>query len=129
MTEKVPGWLERVLLPRLSEMAGEIKAVNVRIEALDEKLSTKIDGVDNRLAAKIDGVDNRLAAKIDDLDKRLDMAQRLAVLEAKMSELHPGRRRGGSRGRVGLSSDPGTMPRVEGVFRLSLQWRLSYRFI
>ncbi len=59
-------------------MAGEIKAVNVRIEALDEKLSTKIDGVDKRLAAKI-----------DDLDKRLDMAQRLAVLEAKMSELHP----------------------------------------
>ena len=100
MTEKIPGWLERVLLPRLSEMAGEIKAVNVRIEALDEKLSTKIDGVDkrlaakidevdNRLAAKIDGVDKRLAAKIDDLDKRLDMAQRLAVLEAKMSELHP----------------------------------------
>jgi len=78
MTEKIPGWLERVLLPRLSEMAGEIKAVNVRIEALDEKLSTKIDGVDKRLAAKI-----------DDLDKRLDMAQRLAVLEAKMSELHP----------------------------------------
>ena len=78
MTEKIPGWLERVLLPRLSEMAGEIKAVNVRIEALDEKLSTKIDGVDKRLAAKI-----------DDLDKRLDMAQRLDVLEAKMSELHP----------------------------------------
>ncbi len=78
MTEKITGWLGRVLLPRLSEMAGEIKAVNVRIEALDEKLSTKIDGVDKRLAAKI-----------DDLDKRLDMAQRLAVLEAKMSELHP----------------------------------------
>ena len=78
MTEKIPGWLERVLLPRLSEMAGEIKAVNGRIEALDEKLSTKIDEVDKRLAAKI-----------DDLDKRLDMAQRLAVLEAKMSELHP----------------------------------------
>ena len=78
MTEKIPGWLERVLLPRLSEMAGEIKVVNVRIDALDEKLSTKID----------EG-DKRLAAKIDDLDKRLDMAQRLAVLEAKMSELHP----------------------------------------
>ena len=89
MTEKIPGWLERVLLPRLSEMAGEVKAVNVRIEALDEKLSTKIDEAEKRLAAKIDGVDKRLAAKIDDLDKRLDMAQRLAVLEAKMSELHP----------------------------------------
>ncbi len=38
MTEKVPGWLERVLLPRLSEMTGEIKAVHARIDGLDRKV-------------------------------------------------------------------------------------------
>ena len=59
MTEKIPGWLERVLLPRLSEMAGEIKAVNVRIEALDEKLSTKIDeGLTNVWPPRSTGLSN-----------------------------------------------------------------------
>jgi len=89
MTERVPGWFERALLPRLSEIVGEIKAINTRIDALDEKLSTKIDEGDKRLATKIDELDKRLSAKIDDLDKRLDIAQRLAVLEAQMSELRP----------------------------------------
>ena len=96
MTEKIPGWLERVLLPKLSEMTGEIKAINVRIDAVDEKLGTKIDEMDRRLSAndkhlaeKIEAVDQRLGTKIDDLDKRLDMAQRLAILETKMSELQP----------------------------------------
>jgi len=96
MTERVPGWFERALLPRLSEMTGEMKAINARIESLDrkidavdEKLSTKIDEGDKRLATKIDELDKRLSAKIDDLDKRLDIAQRLAVLEAQMSELRP----------------------------------------
>jgi tetrahydromethanopterin S-methyltransferase subunit G len=98
MTEKVPGWLERVLLPRLSEMAGDIKAINARIDGLDNKidavdakLSAKIDAVDARLAARIDGAEEKLSTKIDELDKRLDIVQRLAVLEAKMGELLPKR--------------------------------------
>ena len=111
MTEKVPGWLERVLLPRLSEIAGEVKAINVkidavdgkltsridavegklasRIDAVDEKLSARIDAVDEKLSSRIDVVDGKLSGKIDDLDKRLDVAQRLAILETKMGELQP----------------------------------------
>ena len=81
MTEKIPGWLERVLLPRLSEIAGDIKAIYARIEGLDNK----IDELDRRLSSN----DVHLAEKIDDLDRRLDMAQRFAVLETKMSELRP----------------------------------------
>ncbi|MDV3278539.1 MAG: hypothetical protein LYZ69_08795 [Nitrososphaerales archaeon] len=87
MTEKIPGWLERVLLPRLSEISGEIKAIHARIDGLDNK----IDAVDAKLSAKIDALDEKLSAKIDDLDKRLDMAQRLAILETKMGELQPKR--------------------------------------
>ncbi len=85
MTERVPGWLERVLLPRLSEIAGEIKAINARIEGLDKTLTTKIDELDRRLSEN----DRHLAEKIDDLDKRLNMAQRLAIVETKLGELQP----------------------------------------
>ncbi len=101
MAEKVPGWLERVLLPQISELKGEVKVVNARIDdldakivGLDEKLSgrmdslgEKIDGVERRLESKIDEVDRRLGSKIDDLDKRLDTTQRLAVVETQLKEL------------------------------------------
>lgn len=105
MAEKIPGWLERVLLPQISELKGEIKVVNARIDSLDEKFSgrmdgldekftgrmdwlgEKIDGVERRLEYRIDEVDKRLGGKIDDLDKRLDMTQRLTVVETQLKEL------------------------------------------
>ena len=83
MTEKIPGWLERVLLPRLSEMAGDIKAINARIDGLDNKIGE----MDKRLSSN----DAHLADKIDSLDNKLDMAQRLTILETKMGELQPKR--------------------------------------
>lgn len=92
MVERIPGWLERILLPRLSEINGELKAINARIGGLDSKVEGEFKAVHSeieRVDEKVDGVDKRLGAKIDNLDKRLDMAQRLAVLEAKMSELQP----------------------------------------
>ena len=92
MVERVPGWLERVLLPRLSEIAGETKAIHARIDGLDVKLGEmdkRLTANDEHLSAKVDAVDEKLSGKIDDLDKRLDIVQRLAVLEAKMGEPRP----------------------------------------
>jgi hypothetical protein len=51
MAEKIPGWLERFLLPRLSslegelkafrgEVLGEFKAVNGRIDSLEKQMSS-----------------------------------------------------------------------------------------
>ena len=63
---------------QLAEIKGDIKATTERIRALD----TKIDSVRNELKADIARADSR----VEDLDKRLDIAQRLAVLEAKVKE-------------------------------------------
>ena len=38
MAEKVPGWLEKILLPQLGELKGEIKAVNGRLTGLESKI-------------------------------------------------------------------------------------------
>ena len=94
MTEKIPGWLERVLLPRLSEMAGEIKAVNVRIEALDEKPSTKIDEVDKRLAVKIGPLDRlnlvRICSQFSGQTSELERpASAISALRLVMSRRNP----------------------------------------
>ncbi len=48
-----------------------IKALNEKIDGVDQRLSAKIDSVDQRLCAKIDSVDQCLNAKIDAVDKRL----------------------------------------------------------
>ena len=78
MAEKIPGWLERVLLPQISELKGDVKVIHTRIDGLGEKidgvekrLESKIVEVDKRLGGKIDEVDKRLESKIDEVDKRL----------------------------------------------------------
>ncbi len=38
--EKIPSWLERLLLPKLIEISGDIKAFNARIDALDDKIDS-----------------------------------------------------------------------------------------
>jgi hypothetical protein len=83
MAEKVPGWLERVLLPQISEVKAEVKIANAKIDVLDQKLSARIDG----LGSRIDEADKRLSIKIDELDKRLDVTQRLAVVEEQVKGL------------------------------------------
>jgi len=35
MAEKVPGWLEKILLPQLGELKGGIKARNGRLTGLE----------------------------------------------------------------------------------------------
>jgi len=101
MAEKVPGWLQRVLLPQISEIKGEITALDARLEGFEAKvdgefravhseisrLDEKIDSVDAKLSTRIDAMDERLTTRIGELDKRWDVAQRLAVIEGKVHEL------------------------------------------
>jgi hypothetical protein len=72
MAEKVPGWLERILLPQMSELKGEVKAINARLDGEFKAVHSEI---------------RRLDEKIDGLDKRMDVVQRLAVVEGKVQEL------------------------------------------
>jgi hypothetical protein len=72
MAEKVPGWLERILLPQISELKGEVKAINARLDGEFKAVHSEI---------------RRLDEKIDSLDKRMDVVQRLAVVEGKVQEL------------------------------------------
>ena len=83
MAEKVPGWLERVLLPQISEVKGELKAVNARINGLEGE----IDGEFKAVHSEIKRVEVTLGTKIEELGKRLDMTHRLAVVEEQVKEL------------------------------------------
>jgi DNA repair exonuclease SbcCD ATPase subunit len=94
MAEKIPGWLERVLLPQISELKGELKAVDARIGGLEGKMDgqfkavhSDIQRVEEKLSTEIQRVEEKLSTKVDELDKRMDMTQRLAVVEEQLKEL------------------------------------------
>ncbi|HXW95372.1 MAG TPA: hypothetical protein VEJ19_06685 [Nitrososphaerales archaeon] len=82
MAARVPGWLERVLLPQINELKGELKALNARLDGEFKSIHSEMQRIDE----KIDSVEKRLETKIDGLDKRMDVTQRVAVIEEKIRE-------------------------------------------
>jgi hypothetical protein len=90
MASKVKGAIgsvERVLLPRLNSIDGDLKVVNTRIDALDAKMDTKIDSLKVELRAEMTSNKNEIKAEIRALSEKVDILPRLAVLEAKMKEM------------------------------------------
>jgi DNA-binding FrmR family transcriptional regulator len=109
------GSFERMLLPRLNSIDGELKAINTRIDAVHgsidgglKAINTRIDGVHGRIDGvekSVDSLRNELKAeirmvataqdakidnvllKVDQIDKKLDIDRRMTVMEAKMKEL------------------------------------------
>jgi uncharacterized phage infection (PIP) family protein YhgE len=65
--EKAPSWIERILLPSLNEIKGEIKAVNTRIDLLDDRMNTKITALDE----KIDGLRSEPSVEAEGLRKEM----------------------------------------------------------
>jgi uncharacterized coiled-coil DUF342 family protein len=79
LAARVPGWLERVLLPQMNELKGEIKALDARVGGFEAKVEGEFKAVHSEI--------RRLDEKIGGLDKRMDVTQRVAVVEEKMREL------------------------------------------
>ena len=66
------GSFERLMLPRLNSIDGELKALNIKMDSLKTELRAEIKVVDT---------------KVDALDKKLDTDRRMMILEAKVKEL------------------------------------------
>jgi archaellum component FlaC len=79
--EKIPSWIEHLLLPKLSTIEGELKAINTRIDSVEDRVGSlrnemlskfeatdnKIDSLRNEMLSKFEGVD----IKITSLDERI----------------------------------------------------------
>ena len=100
MSEKIPGWIERLLLPKLNEITGEIRALEAKIESVDNKVDVRIDSLRKEMLSKFESVDvklestdakveslrNEMISKFEVVDRRFDSLEaRLPVME-KMAE-------------------------------------------
>jgi hypothetical protein len=92
--DQVKKAFQDIIAPELQAVRGDIRVLDQRIVALDQKLSQKIDGVDARLTIKIDSLRTEVVAEIRRLDTRIDgmdrelrtaidIRERLAALEAR----------------------------------------------
>jgi len=86
LAEKVPGWVERLLIPTLetrvrSVVKEEVEHLEKVMNGKFDAVNTRIDSVEKRIFDRFDGVD----ARIDSLEKRLPMIQDIADLKARLA--------------------------------------------
>jgi hypothetical protein len=80
--EKIPTWIERLLLPKLSEISGDIKAINARIDALESNMNTKFQAVD----IKFQGVESRIDSLRNEINSKFEGTDiKIAELEKRMA--------------------------------------------
>ncbi len=79
--EKTPSWVERMLIPSLEGIKGELKAINTRIDStneritsLESKMDVKFEATDIKITSldeKIGSLRNEVNIKITSLDEKI----------------------------------------------------------
>ena len=95
--EKIPGWIERLLLPKLNDITGEIKAIYTRIDAVEKgvaslrnEMMTKFEAMDVKVDSKFEAMDSRFDAmefRFDSLEARLPVMEKMAEFEVRLAEI------------------------------------------
>lgn len=79
LVEKVPGWVERLLIPTLESRVRVI--VKEEVGHLEKIMNAKFEAIDAKFDAKFEGI----GARIDSLERRLPMIQDIADLKARLA--------------------------------------------
>ena len=75
VAEKIPGWVERLLIPTLESKVRNI--VSEEVGHLEKVLAARFDGVRSEI--------RRVDEKVDSLEKRFPAVQELAEIKARLS--------------------------------------------
>ena len=104
MAEEVPGWLERILLPQLSELKGQIREIKGQISEVRgevrevrgevrqvngrvESLAGRMVGEFKAVHTEIQRLDEKISTEVKRLDSRLDGIEENRLLEGKISNI------------------------------------------
>jgi hypothetical protein len=81
IAEKVPGWVDRLLIPTLESKVREI--VKEQVGHLEKIMETRFEAVN----ARIDSLEKTFSARIDSLEQRLPLVQELAEIKVRLAEV------------------------------------------
>ena len=101
---KVLGWIERLLMPKLNEITGELKALHTRIDGVEKEVAglrremmTKFEAVDGRLTAldakvdvKFDSLRNEMISRFEAVDSRFNSLEARIPVMRRWQNLKPG---------------------------------------
>jgi len=110
IAEKVPSWISRILLPEIrvivkEEISNQLKPLEAKISALDEKIDERTRALDMKIEEKTKALDakieertkalekevmslrNEMNARFDSIEKMLPLIERIALLEARMEKI------------------------------------------
>jgi chromosome segregation ATPase len=92
--KEAAGAVERILLPRLNSIDGELKSINTKIDSSKSELraeikvvDTRVTEMDKRLTTRIDSLSERLTTRIDSLSEKFDMVKDIEKLKVEVAEL------------------------------------------
>jgi hypothetical protein len=83
MAEKIPGWIERLLLPRLSSIEGELKAFRGEVTGKFEAVNGRIDSVEKQMLS----LRNEMNARFDALESKVTLVEDVTRLKIEMKAL------------------------------------------
>jgi len=93
MGDRVPGWVERTLIPTIEsrirsivkdEVAHLEKVMDARFEAMGEKF----EAIDEKLESRFETLD----AKVDSLEKQFPVVQAMAEIKARLAQVEKNQR-------------------------------------
>jgi flagellar capping protein FliD len=88
MVEKIPSWIEKLLLPKLSEITGEIKAINARIDSLEKTMNTRIDSLEKTFNERFISLRNEMGSLRNEMNSlRNEMLTRFEAVDKKIESL------------------------------------------
>ena len=81
------GSVERLLLPRLNSIDGELKSINTRIDSVEKSVNTRMDTLDmkmdsmkSELRTEMTSNKNEIKTEIKALSEKVDILPRLSHL-------------------------------------------------
>jgi predicted nucleotidyltransferase len=81
VAEKVPGWVERLLIPTLESKVRSI--VKEEVGHLEKVMDARFEAVNSKMDARFEAVNTR----IDSLEKRFPAVQELAEIRARLNQI------------------------------------------
>jgi flagellar capping protein FliD len=83
MAEKIPGWIERLLLPKLSSLEGDLKAFRAEVTGEFKAVNGRIDSLEKQLSS----LRNEINTRFDALESKVTLIEDVTRLKIEMKTL------------------------------------------
>ena len=84
--DKIPSWIEKLLLPKLNEITGEIKAIHTRIDAVEKEIVS----LRNEMVAKFEVADVKIeiaSMRNETVSLRNEMITKFEAVDSNVASL------------------------------------------